>query len=246
LHFSTNNQISPSATEIRKAMGRDPNQHTGDLSTKLAEQEKAYESFTPEASAIDLKLKQFATHYSAPWNDVMDALKAGKGVCMQLNYGTINDQVPELSGSLDFRGGHSVFLVLDKNPNFIRMYDGLCDGRTRVVNGKKVTYPRGPQKYPIYAIRKAAQTYCGKDGCATFGVVTRAEEIAVPKPKPPTDVEKLRERVKKLEGDVAALEDALNAVRGAILGIEDAVQDAIAVVDTEIDHEAPTSGATDN
>jgi len=99
-----------------------------------------------------------ATLYRGQDTDIArQALIDGAMLGMAIDYQTLNDNFPELSGQLTFQGGH--FCVVygwhRGRPRNTTSYDSLFDGRTRTWG----TAPEGPQRAPFRAYRQAMSAY---------------------------------------------------------------------------------------
>jgi hypothetical protein len=112
--------------------------------------------------------------------EVTDRLRSGQSLVVGINYGTLNDLMPALSGSKTFRGGHFIMLggyagpdVPDKDgfrprEEWTRLGDPLHDGRQ--------SYPKGWQTVRVRRYLRAAETF----GAAGKG---RAKVLALRKAK---------------------------------------------------------------
>jgi hypothetical protein len=96
------------------------------------------------------------------WGTLLRRLHSGQFVHLAVDYGVLNDgDAP--TGSLDFRGDHSVAIVDDYNGphghRYAHIGDPLFDGRTRWVarsGGRWWTYPKGWQGARLLEYRNAA------------------------------------------------------------------------------------------
>lgn len=89
---------------------------------------------------------------------IVTQLAKGRSFVVAINYGTVNDRTPELSGAPSFRGGHAIYLggLVRKNGiAYSRLGDSLHDGR--VSSGKRV--PRGFQTVRVRRYLRAAETW---------------------------------------------------------------------------------------
>jgi len=92
-------------------------------------------------------------HYGDSTDLISKALSEGKAVGMGIWYPYINNNYPELSGQLTFKGNH--FVVLKRwyaHAPKTRAYDPLFDGRCRTWG----CAPDGDQRAPIRAYKGAA------------------------------------------------------------------------------------------
>jgi len=148
VEWATRGVRAPTHHEFRVAAGdpRDSDNHQRGLSS--AELRNAYKSFGVDATR----------RFEAPFAEARQALADGHAISACLDYGTINDVAPELSGQRTFRTGHHVAL-LGFTPNDARtggfnsttVYDPLFDGRTKAWG----TAPLGPQLSRLRVYRDA-------------------------------------------------------------------------------------------
>lgn len=99
------------------------------------------------------------------WGSVLRRLADGWIVMLAVDYGVLNrGDAP--SGSLSFGGGHLVVLANRREGADGHAHgdvaDALMDGRTRRVNGRMHTYPRGWQRVRLFDYRAAAGAW-GED-----------------------------------------------------------------------------------
>jgi hypothetical protein len=178
VEWATRGTRAPTHHEFRIAAGdpRDSNNDPRGLSS--AEVKDAYKSF-----GVDVTRR-----FGAPFAEVRQALADGHAISACVDYGTINDEAPELSGQRTFRTGHHLAL-LGFTPNDPRtggfnstiVHDPLFDGRTKGWG----TAPLGPQlsRLRVYrdamgAFRVNGPTYSKGhpigDDMAVFLIVRRA------------------------------------------------------------------------
>lgn len=107
-----------------------------------------------------------------PWATLRSRLRRGQFAHVAIDYGRLNDgKAP--SGSLSFRGDHSVGLAqpwMRGTRLMCHVADSLMDGRTRWVNGRWYKYPRGWQIVRVADFRAAAAAWGNTppgDGFAT-------------------------------------------------------------------------------
>jgi hypothetical protein len=97
------------------------------------------------------------------WKDqIAEPLKKKRWICLWINYGWVNDNVPRLSGDKAFRGTHCVGLLGIRDDDTvgwqIKVFDPLYDGR-------RAGIPKGPQWWSTTDLKKAAAAVTGaKEG----------------------------------------------------------------------------------
>lgn len=160
-------------------------------------------------------------YYGESYTVAKAALAAGGAIGAAVDYGFVNDHFPELSGQVDFRGGHfwTVYSWTPNDPrlggrNSVLVAEGLYDGRTR--NGQKM--PLGPQLAPFGAVRGAMGAFRVGDPVYSHGtpigfdkgiflVVPAPAAVPVPpvEPTPPTtdpdaEIAELEARLSEKDG----------------------------------------------
>lgn len=87
--------------------------------------------------------------------DAIALLKRGKFLHVAIDYGRLNDLMPNLSGSSTFMGGHAIGLyghAFANGRHWSYLYDPLHDGRRRGI-------PKGVQKVRVRRYLRAAETW---------------------------------------------------------------------------------------
>ena len=148
VEWATRGRKTPTHHDFRLAAGdpRDANDQPRGLAS--SELRAAYKTF-----GVDVTRR-----FGADFSEVRQALADGHAISACLDYGTINDQAPQLSGQRTFRTGHHVAL-LGFTPNDPRaggfnsttVHDPLFDGRTKDWG----TAPLGPQLSRLRVYRDA-------------------------------------------------------------------------------------------
>lgn len=228
LHFATGNDVSPGPEQLRRAAS--PVSGPGDAANTL-DAKQAFDAYLPKAQAKGWKVRPAIRHASATWDGVVAALDEGYGVGLAIDYGTVNERRPSVSGDPLYRGPHAVFLGRIRRKGsrvHIKVWDGLCDGRRPGI-------PRGPQWYPAWLLQMAASDFAG-DEAATY-VIYRPGHRAEP-PQTPVEPETItltRDLYDAILARSDALEQALGVARTALIANSD---EAIAAID-DIDELLP-------
>lgn len=205
--WSSGGRVHPSPEAVRDALGGTWS-GPGDA-TSLEDQARAWATYRDDARRMGLRLGRYTRMLVKPWSEVIDALDAGHGIVLQIDYPTIRRRRPHLSGDPNFGGLHVVFIPR-RRPGALLSFDGLYDGRKRAWGQA----PKGPQWVPGWVAKEAAEvkivrslladeTFAqGKpdqerrrlakeraDGNAVFAIVTRSTPIVKPLPEPEPEPE---------------------------------------------------------
>jgi hypothetical protein len=218
IDFATRGATVPSVDAIRNRAG------VKSGSGNTADQEKAAESYnTPDETGGRDPVK-YERHVADPWADQpVDAMKnAEKVVVLSIDYGVVNEQKPQLSGDPGFNGNHSVMFGATRTNGEtgnleVKAFDSLYDGRRSGI-------PNGPQWWPVWLAREAAEAFAGA-GKWTGGIIPTAwllDDAPEPEPPPSTDP------------DPQAMEDALLEERAALVQFVKDANARIAQVDAII------------
>jgi hypothetical protein len=216
IDFATRGATVPSVEAIRNRAG------VKSGSGNTADQEKAAESYNTPDETGDRDPVKYDRNVAAPWADQpVDAMRnAEKVVVLSLDYGVVNAKKPNLSGDPNFDGNHSVMFGVTRTNGEtgnleVKAFDSLYDGR-------RAEIPNGPQWWPVWLAREAAEAFAGA-GKWTGGIIPTAWLLddggTDPAPEPPPDRE-------------AELEAALLEERAALVQIVKDANARIAHVDT--------------
>lgn len=111
--------------------------------------------------------------FTMPHSQVIKLLSEGRCLVVAVNYGTVNDKLPRLSGSTTFRGGHAIMLqglARQRGVAWTRLGDPLHDGR-------RAGIPKGFQRVRVRRYLQAAETWGGVGkGRAAVLWVSKAED----------------------------------------------------------------------
>jgi hypothetical protein len=215
IDFATRGATVPSVDAIRNRAGV----KTGSGNT--ADQEKAAESYNTPDETGDREPVKYERHVADPWADqpVAAMKNAEKYVVLSIDYGVVNEKKPNLSGDPGFDGNHSVLFGQtrtngDTGNLEVKAFDSLYDGRRSGI-------PNGPQWWPVWLAREAAEKFAGA-GKWTGGIIPTAWllEGAEPEPEPAPGP------------DPAAMEEALYEERAALTQLVKDANARLAHLDT--------------
>lgn len=156
LRWATDHDVAPLPDEVRRAMR--------DLvgGTTMDEHPRGFDAFIHEAETKGWTLLPMIYRGTAPFADVVRALRAGRAVTIAIDYG----RLPQRFRCADFDGLHSIFVSQIRTMGKVRevkVWDPLADGR-------RAGIPRGPQWYPLPVLADAAAG-AARPKLAIFNVV---------------------------------------------------------------------------
>lgn len=145
--------------------------------TRLSDQRAAFTSSLMTGAFLPFgKFRPSSGQLTTTHDQVIKMLSEGRCLVVAINYGTLNDLMPALSGSPTFRGGHAIALqglVRQNGVAWTRLGDPLHDGRRQGI-------PRGWQTVRVRRYLRAAETWglprVGKGKAAVLWVA-KAEDM---------------------------------------------------------------------
>lgn len=230
LRWSTRHALAPSPSTVRDRMG----DHEG--GTRPDQLQPAWETFRAGARRRGYKLSAMRYREAGDFEALLDLLTNGDAAQVAVDYSLIP---AGLSGDTKFDGMHSVFLAgigIHNGERRVKVFDPLCDGRRQEIPGPGAVW------WPVGTLRRAAASYCGAQGRATWNAVSRS--------LPLQDQGSCAERLAEVEQELEQAQEALTAAYRAlqqISSLADEATGAMATLDMLRQHLKigdPNAGAT--